>query len=98
MTHTSGKPDMHDPADRDIHSEDGVPPYPTPAKVTKEDRITDDTIDPADTTDGAPSDRAHVNANGQFERALQSQQKKLGDDVEDWKDGKTQDAPDTKRD
>jgi hypothetical protein len=93
MTGKTAKPTMHDPADRDIHSTGRTPPYPAPQDAELAEEAADDTADPSETTPGAPSDRAQIDADGEFKRALQKQEELLGPDYEDWKKGKTQDAP-----
>lgn len=83
-------PKMHDPADTDIHSAEGAAPYPKPGKTKVEKGTQDDTADPGDTTRGAPHDRGKDDKDGDYKRALEQQTEKLGDDVEVWKKGRTQ--------
>ncbi len=92
MTAKTGTPHMHDPADRDIHSPGRVPPYPAPKESEVARNADDDTVDPAVATPGAPSDRARVDADGEFKRALEQQEEALGEDYEDWKKGRTQNS------
>lgn len=82
-----GRPDMHDPADTDVHSPKGKPPYPQPAKskVKPHDDDAggpgagDDLADPGEANPNAPHDRG-VERDGHYEDAVDDMNRKISKD------------------
>lgn len=86
------EPDMHDPKDRDIHSESAVKPYPTPNKT----KVVGNPIpDESTSTPDNNFERAGQDEDGEHVDAVDKMRKTLMEDgdKEAWKDGRTQGAP-----
>lgn len=82
-------PRMTDPADKEIHSAAGKPPYPKPAKSKVASNPDDDTRDPATEDGRSPHDRG-TERDGDYETGVESMRKQVkGDDA--WRRGETQD-------
>ncbi len=88
------EPAMHDAADKDIHSRQGVAPYPAPKKTETATEPESDTVDPATTTPDAPHDRGTA-TDGRYATGIDAMKQKLKveGEMEDWKDGRTQGSP-----
>lgn len=91
------EPTMHDVTDKEIHTPEGVDPYPVPKGTETVGRDEGDLQDPAQTTPDAPHDRG-ANDAGEYQSGDEAMRDKLQreGDVEAWKDGKTQGAPKVK--
>ncbi len=87
--------DMHDPKDRELHSQDGVKPYPLPSKSKV---VGSPVPDEASSTPDDNFERAEKDEDGEHLDAVDKMRKTLKEDgdKEAWKDGKTQGAPPTK--
>ena len=86
------EPDMHDPQDRELRSEEGAKPYPTPNKTKVVGTpVPDETTSTPDNN----FERADEDEDGQHLDAVDKMRKTLTEDgdKEAWKDGKTQGAP-----
>lgn len=86
------EPDMHDPADRDIHSKKGVDPYPAPNKAEAANRS------PPDEETSTPDnsfERGRDHGDGDYLDAVDKMKKTLKDegDLEEWRKGRTQNTP-----
>jgi hypothetical protein len=82
-------PDMHDPADTDIHSKKGAKPYPEPGKSKVATGPKNDTIDPAERNTAAPHDRGSER-DGDWRSGADDMQRKVADEKAAWKKGLTQ--------
>lgn len=84
--------DMHDPKDRELHSEEGTKPYPKPNKSKV---VGKPVSDEASSTPDNNFERAGKDEDGEHIDAADKMRKTLKEDgvKEDWKDGKTQGAP-----
>lgn len=80
---------MGDPSDRELRSAKGKRPYPRPAKVKVAGKPQDDTQDPAEADPKAPHDRG-VAKGDNYERGIESARRKVGEDDEAWRKGRTQ--------
>lgn len=85
----TAKPSMKDPADTDIHSASGKPPYPQPGKTTNVGQAARDTEDPGDANAKSPHDRGSAD-DGEYDDANTDMLKKVKDDKRAWEKGKTQ--------
>lgn len=86
------RPEMNDPADKDLHTRSGKDPYPPPEGGVKDAKNPEsDLEDPANTTPGAPHDRATA-PGGAPKGARGDMNEKLGASRDDGKKGRTQDA------
>ncbi len=85
---------MHDPQDKEIHSKEGVDPYPVPKEAKKVGRAEGDLEDPAKDDDDAPHDRGKARG-GNYTTGTDAMKKKLKaeGEIEDWQAGRTQGAP-----
>lgn len=85
---------MHDPQDKEIHSKEGVDPYPVPREAEKVGRAEGDLEDPAKDDADAPHDRGKARA-GEYTTGTDAMKKKLKSEgeIEDWQAGRTQGAP-----
>jgi hypothetical protein len=82
------KPHMHDPADTELHSK-SKKPYPEPGKTKVTGATADDTADPAARNPKHAQDRGG-DADGTYDDANTDMLKKVKDEKQAWKDGKTQ--------
>ena len=84
--------DMHDPKDRELHSEEGVKPYPTPSKSKV---VGTPVPDESTSTPDNNFERADEDEDGEHLDAVDKMRKTLKEDgvKEAWKDGRTQGAP-----
>ena len=85
-----GKPDMQDPTDKELHSPEGVNPYPVPSKSKVVGNPHDDDTTPAgaDYERGEQEDETYVEGTDRMRKTL-----KREGVTEAWKDGKTQGSP-----
>lgn len=83
------EPKMHDPADKEIHSKEGVEPYPVPNKSKVVGTPVDDE---ATSTPENNFERAGEDEDGEHLDAVDKMRKTLIEDgdVEAWKKGRTQ--------
>ena len=88
------EPHMHDPADKDMHRKEGDHPYPTPTRAAKAEQPESDVDDPGESDRDAPHDRGQARDGG-YTTGVDAMKKKLKaeGEMEDWKDGRTQNAP-----
>ncbi len=86
------KPQMHDPEDKDIHTEEGVAPYPAPSKTKVVGTPQDDE---ATSTPDNNFERAGKDADGEHIDAVDKMRKTLTEEgsKEAWKKGETQGRP-----
>lgn len=86
-------PHMNDPQDKDIHRRAGVDPYPVPAKPEQASHAANDE---ATSTPENYRERGQEREDGQYLDAVDRMKKTLkdGGDLEAWRDGRTQGAPD----
>lgn len=91
------QPHMHDPSDKELHTKQGVDPYPVPKDAEKVGRAEGDLEDPAKDDADAPHDRGKARAGGYTTGtdAMKNKLKAEGE-MEDWKEGRTQGAPPNK--
>lgn len=89
---TQDKPDMDDPADKELHTKEGAAPYPAPSKTKVVGKPQDDE---ATSTPDNNFERAKRDEDGEHLDAVDKMHKTLVEDgdVDAWKKGKTQDAP-----
>jgi hypothetical protein len=84
-----GEPDMHDPQDRELRTQEGVKPYPVPnnSKV-----VGNPVPDEATSTPDNNFERAGEDEDGEHIDAVDKMRKTLKEDgdTKAWKDGKTQ--------
>ena len=85
------EPEMHDPKDKELHTEEGVQPYPVPNKSKVEGQPQSD--EPA----GKDYERGH-DKDGQYEGGVDRMRNKLKDDGDKdaWSAGRTQGKPQRK--
>lgn len=84
--------DMHDPKDLELHSEEGVKPYPVPSKSKVVGTpVPDEATSPPDNN----FERAEKDRDGEHLDAADRMRKTLKEDgvKEAWEDGTTQGAP-----
>ena len=88
------EPHMHDPADKELHRKEGVDPYPVPERAAKAGQPDSDVEDPAEIDRRAPHDRGQARDGG-YTTGVDAMKKKLKNEgeTEEWKDGRTQNAP-----
>jgi hypothetical protein len=82
---------MHDPADKDVHTQKGVAPYPPPSKTKVVGKAQDDE---ATSTPDNNFERATTDEDGEHLDAVDKMRKTLiAEGSEDaWRKGKTQDG------
>jgi hypothetical protein len=87
------EPGMRDPSDKEIHSAAGRDPYPSPKKGAKDAADAENDLeDPASEDPDAPHDRGHERG-GRHVSGVQDMLKRVEDNPEDWKKGRTQGGP-----
>jgi hypothetical protein len=84
-----GEPDMHDPQDRELRTQEGVKPYPVP---NKSNVVGNPVPDEATSTPDNNFERAGEDEDGEHIDAVDKMRKTLKEDgdTKAWKDGKTQ--------
>lgn len=89
---THDKLDMHDPADKELHTNEGAAPYPAPSKTKV---VGKPQGDEATSTPDNNFERARTDEDGDHLDAVDKMRKTLIEDGEAdaWKRGRTQDAP-----
>lgn len=86
------KPHMHDQADKELHTEEGVAPYPVPSKTNVVGKPQDDE---ATSTPDNNHERAETDEDGEHLDAVDKMRKTLTEEgsKEAWKKGETQGSP-----
>jgi len=90
----NSKPNMKDPADKELHRRQGVDPHPVPNTSELAGNAQGDLEDPGTVDCDAPHDRGKARDGG-YTTGVDAMKKKLKNEgeMDDWKKGRTQDAP-----